>query len=125
MDGDEMSNGNGGKVEPIPNKNPHVNPNGKPYIYPFEEFWTAYPKKKAKEEARKAWSKLKPDEDLGKAILQAVESAKRSPDWTKDKGKYIPYPATYLNGKRWEDERNDTDGAAADNPPAVRYGKWI
>ena len=94
-------------------------------IYPFDEFWAAYPKKKAKEAARKAWEKLKPDESLGKAIIKAVEEAKRSKDWKKEKGQYIPHPATYLNGKRWEDERGDMDGEAANNPPAVRYGKWV
>ena len=94
-------------------------------IYPFDEFWKAYPKKVAKEAARKAWAKLKPDEALGYVIIQAVEDAKQSRDWQKEKGKYIPHPATYLNGKRWEDERNDTDGTAAGNIPAVRYGKWI
>ena len=119
------ANGTCQKGEPIPNINADVTSNGKPFIYPFDEFWTAYPKKKAKEDARKAWAKIKPDEALGKAILQAVESAKRSTDWTKDKGKYIPYPATYLNGKRWEDERNDTHGTATENPPAERYGKWL
>lgn len=76
----------------------------KVYIYPFEEFWKAYPKKKAKEAARKAWDKLKPDEALGKAIIKAVMNECNSKDWKKDGGKYIPYPATYLNGKRWEDE---------------------
>jgi hypothetical protein len=94
-------------------------------IYPFDEFWKAYPKKKAKEDARKAWAKLKPDETLGKAIIQAVEEAKKTPDWKKENGKYIPHPATYLNGKRWEDERNDADGANAGNSPAVRYGTWV
>jgi hypothetical protein len=37
-------------------------------------------------------------------ILADVEAKKRTQDWKKDGGKYIPYPATYLNGKRWEDE---------------------
>ena len=31
--------------------------NTKEDIYPFDEFWSAYPKKKAKEDARKAWAK--------------------------------------------------------------------
>ena len=122
------ANGKAPTGEPIPNINAGVTPNGKPFIYPFDEFWAAYPKKKAKEDARKAWAKLKPDEALGKAIIQAVEESKKADDWKKEKGKYIPYPATYLNGKRWEDERNDTDGAAAGstgNPPAVRYGKCV
>ena len=79
-------------------KKPNTHANG------FEEFWTVYPKKRAKEDARRAWNKLKPDEDLQKTIIQAVNTQKRSKDWTKDGGQFIPYPASWLNGRRWEDE---------------------
>ena len=34
----------------------------------------------------------------------ALAEQKKSKDWTKDGGQYIPYPATWLNGKRWQDE---------------------
>lgn len=91
-------------------------------IYPFDEFWSAYPKKKAKEAARKAWVKLKPDETLGKAIIQAVIESAKTKDWLKENGKYIPYPATYLNGKRWEDERNESNGQNTGNTRKVQYG---
>ena len=91
-------------------------------IYPFEEFWTAYPKKKAKEAAKKAWNKLKPDETLGKTIITAVLGSANTTDWKKENGKYIPYPATYLNGKRWEDERNEINGNITGNPRKVQYG---
>lgn len=91
-------------------------------IYPFEEFWKAYPKKKAKEAARKAWAKLKPDETLGKEIIQAVMESAKSKDWLKENGKYIPFPATYLNGKRWEDERNESNGQNTGNTRKVQYG---
>lgn len=90
--------------------------------YPFEEFWKAYPKKKAKEAARKAWVKLKPDETLGKEIIQAVMESAKTKDWLKENGKYIPYPATYLNGKRWEDERNESNGQDSGNTRKVQYG---
>jgi hypothetical protein len=99
--------------------------NTKEDIYPFDEFWKAYPKKKAKEDARKAWNKLKPNESLGKEIIQAVTEAAKTKDWLKEKGKYIPYPATYLNGKRWEDERNDDNGQNTGNPRKVQYGTVI
>lgn len=94
-------------------------------IYPFDEFWSAYPKKKAKEAARKAWVKLKPDETLGKEIIQAVMESAKTKDWLKENGKYIPYPATYLNGKRWEDERNDANGKNTGNSQKVQYGTVI
>ena len=36
-------------------------------------------------------------------MLKAIEAQKRTPDWFKQEGQFIPYPATWLNGKRWED----------------------
>ena len=72
----------------------------------FTFFWTSYPRKVSKEEAKKAWAKLKPNAGL---IEQIVEDVKRrtkfDPDWLEEGGKFIPYPATYLNRKRWEDEQ--------------------
>ena len=70
----------------------------------FDAFWAAYPKKKSKGQALSAWKKLKPDSSLQALILKAIEAQKRSPDWQKDKGQYIPYPATWLNAMAWEDE---------------------
>ncbi|MDE5575785.1 MAG: hypothetical protein K2J11_00155 [Oscillospiraceae bacterium] len=75
----------------------------------FEKFWKAYPRKKAKDAALRAWKKLKPDENLLNVILAAIEQQKQSDQWRKDKGQYIPYPATWLNGRRWEDVENDCD----------------
>ncbi len=70
----------------------------------FETFWTAYPKKRSKGAAEKAWAKIKPNEQLLGEILDALERAKTSADWQKDGGQYIPYPATWLNAKGWEDD---------------------
>ena len=70
----------------------------------FDRFWAAYPRHEGKQNARKAFDKLKPDEDLLKTMLDALEKQKKSAQWTEDGGQYIPHPATWLNGKRWEDE---------------------
>ena len=70
----------------------------------FERFWQAYPKKKAKDKARTAWGKLAPDLALCRVMSAALAEQKKSKDWTKEGGQYIPYPATWLNGKRWQDE---------------------
>ena len=70
----------------------------------FEQFWTAYPLRKKKKEAFRAWMKVKPNEELFDRIMSAVEKYKRSPDWLKDNGQYIPYPATWLNGGCWDDD---------------------
>ncbi len=70
----------------------------------FDRFWSAYPKKAAKPNARKAFRKIKPDEALLERMLSALEVQKASRDWQRDAGQYIPYPATWLNGMRWEDK---------------------
>lgn len=70
----------------------------------FERFWQAYPKKRGKQDARKAWGKLKPDLALCRRMSDALARDKLSHDWRKEDGRYIPYPATWLNGRRWEDE---------------------
>lgn len=70
----------------------------------FADFWAAYPRKIAKGEAEKAWSKLKPSPGLTTKIVSAVNAAAGCEQWARDGGKFIPHPATWLNGKRWEDE---------------------
>lgn len=69
----------------------------------FDEFWSAYPRKVAREKAKTAWKQVKKDE-IGK-ILEDISLRRVTEDWTKEGGKYIPHPTTYLNGKRWNDER--------------------
>lgn len=73
----------------------------------FDTFWKAYPKKKNKGQAEKAFAKVNPDPDLLQTILNAVEGAARGADWLKSDGQFIPYPATWLAAKGWEDEQTD------------------
>jgi hypothetical protein len=85
---------------------------------PFQAFWMAYPKKKSRSDAEKAWRKLAPSPELTQRILDAVAAQRNSPQWLKDNGQFIPYPASWLNAKRWEDE--------ADQPPKspIATGEW-
>lgn len=87
---------------PFLNPDPPISPKGG--LVGFETFWKEYPKKVGKGDAIKAWAKIKPLNGLVEEIIQAVISQKRSGDWTKDGGKYIPHPSTWLNGQRWLDE---------------------
>lgn len=68
----------------------------------FDRFWSAYPIKKAKVTALKSWQKIKPAEYS--AIMDALDKQKRTEDWAKEDGKYIPQPTTWLNQRRWEDD---------------------
>ena len=70
----------------------------------FDKFWSAYPKKKAKDDAKKAFDKRKPDRVLLDLMLSAIATQSKSEDWLKDGGKFIPYPATWLDDGRWQDE---------------------
>lgn len=49
-------------------------------------------------ETRLAWDKLKVDETMFAAIMDGLRKWKRA--W--DDPKFIPYPATWLNNRRWE-----------------------
>ncbi len=70
----------------------------------FEEFYAPYPRKTARGAAEKAWAHLAPDRGLVDQIIAAVVAHKTWDAWTKDDGKFIPYPATFLNQARWKDE---------------------
>lgn len=70
----------------------------------FESFWKIYPKRKNKGQAEKAWQKLKPTPELIDQICAAIAVAKTTPDWQKQNGQFVPYPATWLNAKGWLDD---------------------
>lgn len=68
----------------------------------FEEFWKTYPRKVNKKEATTSWNKAKlPSLET---IIKSIEKQKTSDQWLGDNGKYIPYPSTWLNQERWNDE---------------------
>ena len=94
----------------IENENENENTNedvNKNKLSTFEQFWKVYPKRKSRGQAEKAFSKINPDEQLLTKILESVERAKKSEDWIKENGKYIPHPATWLNAKGWLDEETE------------------
>ena len=82
----------------------------------FGQFWSAYPKKKDKAGAFKIWQRLQPSPETVTAILSALDWQRLQPDWKKDAGRFIPYPSTWLNGRRWEDENPNTASSAPTEP---------
>lgn len=78
----------------------------------FDRFWSAWPVRKARVKALMAWRQLKPDAALADAIVAAVERQKACEDWLRDGGRFIPHAATWLRGRRWEDDLA---------PPAAAY----
>jgi hypothetical protein len=81
----------------------------------FEQFWKLYPRKCSKGDARKAWiqtSKIRPP---FAQLLKAIYAARASEQWKKDAGSFIPYPATWLRGERWDDQL-EVDLSQLDTP---------
>ena len=66
---------------------------------PFNDFWSIWPKKTAKKAAEKAWNKAKVDVETFIVIQAHLEVA-----YLTTEKQYIPNPATYINGERWNDE---------------------
>lgn len=70
----------------------------------FEIFWRVYPRRVGKVPALRSWAKLDPAERRKAAIAaerfgkEAKKDADRD-DWLR----FIPHPATWLNGRRFDD----------------------
>lgn len=68
----------------------------------FDTFWAAYPKRIAKQDARKAWVKaLKGDTTADHIIAAATRFAEER---TGQDPRFTPYPATWLNRGSYDDE---------------------
>jgi uncharacterized protein YdaU (DUF1376 family) len=86
---------------------PHSPPRGsvvRSFPPGFDRLWDAYPKKKAKDAAAKAFAKRRPDEPLLALMLAAIAEQKNGREWAKDGGQFIPHLSTWLNEGRWQDE---------------------
>lgn len=69
----------------------------------FSQFWDEYPKKVSKKDAQSAWKSLKVGPELMAKIMDGLRKWITSDQWTRDGGRFIPYPATWLRKRRWED----------------------
>lgn len=70
----------------------------------FSVFWDSYPRKASRKRAEQVFSKISPSAELFAKIMASVEEFKKSAQWLKDDGQFIPHPATWLNQERWNDE---------------------
>lgn len=68
----------------------------------FAEFYKAYPRKVARKDAEKAWARLTPEEK-GRAV-EALPKHIKYWDQSGTAKEFIPHPATWLNGARYDDE---------------------
>jgi hypothetical protein len=66
----------------------------------FDEFWDVWGRKVSRSEAEKAWAKAVKVADP-MVIVLAAQALWESP--YRPEKQFIPYPATWLNQRRWED----------------------
>lgn len=77
----------------------------------FDEFWKHYPRKVGKGQARKAWPRAVKAAGSVEEIIAAVSMS----EWDmREDGRFVPHPATWLNGERW------LDGIGPDPEPAFK-----
>lgn len=79
----------------------------------FDDFWNAWPKKRAKKSAAVAW-----DSAITRANPQTIVNAAHAYAMSRDlpDPEYIPYAESWLMGDRWDDE---LDTAEANGQSAV------
>lgn len=91
----------------------------------FAEFWQAYPRKISKQQAQRAWEKLNPSDETMGLIIHALDRFKQSSQWIQNNGQYIPYPATWLNQRRWEDELSEPTNQGQSMPEDRRVTRYV
>jgi hypothetical protein len=71
---------------------------------PFDEFWSAYPRRVGKAAAKRVWSR-KGLNAMADKILEHLRARVRSDaQWLAEGGKFIPHPSTWLGRDGWDDE---------------------
>ena len=76
--------------------NPNATPEG------FDDWWAAYPRKTSKQAARRAYAAALKNGATPARLLEGLTAA--LPGLSEREARYVPYPATWLNGGAWEDE---------------------
>ena len=126
----KQTEANASNLEAIKNKEDRSM--NKEYIKPystieeaFESFWNEYPNRKGKGKAREAFKKAIKKTGIS-TMVEAVRKQRQGSQWKKDEGRYIPYPATWLNQERWEDEvdGNGSGTGHSEEPGLQRLTDW-
>ena len=86
----------------------------------FEVFYKAYPRKVGKKKALDAYKAGKVDAALP-TILNDIRRRLTSGEWSAEKIQFIPHPASYLNGRRWDDE-SDVSGGCTPSGSGILSG---
>lgn len=104
----KKENGFSEKGEPIPDNKPDNKPDNNPPIVPhdditaeFDEWWSGYPRKTAKQKALDAYKRARKKQSSGFLLSKMREYAVAVAGNEK---RFILHGATWLNGERWDDD---------------------
>jgi hypothetical protein len=94
---------------------------GNGYTDDFSKWWSEYPnrRKSGKPKVFKKWQQLKKAGELPELpeMISTLEKQKKSADWIKDAGEFIPGPFPYLNQSKFLDESIQP---SREPPPIIR-----
>lgn len=82
-----------------------------------EQFWSAYPRHTARKKAMEALERLWKADKTSFAVI--LTGCARLAEWMRDP-RFVPHPATWLNGERWQDELPDHRHPDPRPPPGQR-----
>ncbi len=90
----------------------------------FAAWYAQYPRKKARADALKAWKAIAAPRPTVDELIAACAGLRKLP---KHEEKFIPYPASWIRDRRWEDESPDpTDTPQRDGKTFDEHtGAWI
>lgn len=69
---------------------------------PFADFWKIYPNKVEKKKAEAKWDAL--PIETQQLILADIPKRCLGEKWSKENGRFVEMPTTYINGERWNDQ---------------------
>ncbi len=87
----------------------------------FDRFWTAYPRREAKEAARRAFTKARRKTDTE----QIITGAARFRDDPNRVAEFTPHPSTWLNAGSWDDEPLPRRGGLSAVAPVDPRKEWL
>lgn len=90
----------------------------------FEGFWSAYPRKVGKAAARKAWTVALKGGATPAVIAAGLNACNDIwPGRSSPEARFIPYPATWLNQGRWQDDPQSGAATSRGSAPMTTQEK--
>ena len=69
-----------------------------------EVFLSTFPRREARADGRKAWQQTRSVRPALSVLIDALAAHALAGEWSLERRKFIPLPATWLRGRRWEDD---------------------